>query len=69
MFLLLIVFVGLENRIYHLRQNSQKLFNGTLSWLIPANMVVLLLAGFYSFGSGLFITRLKILGGLQSFMF
>jgi hypothetical protein len=45
MFFLLIIAVGLENWIYNLRQASQEEFSGTLSWLVPANMAVLLLAG------------------------
>jgi len=45
MFLILSVAVGLENWIYNLRQISQKEFSGALSWLVPANISVLLLAG------------------------
>jgi hypothetical protein len=45
MFLILSAAVGLENWIYNLRQISQKEFSGALSWLVPANISVLLLAG------------------------
>ena len=45
MFVIMSVAVGLENWIYNLRHSSQSEFSGTLSWLIPGNLVVLLLAG------------------------
>ena len=45
MFVIMSVAVGLENWIYNLRHSSQSEFSGTLSWLIPGNLAVLLLAG------------------------
>jgi apolipoprotein N-acyltransferase len=45
MFFILSVAIGLDNWINNLHQVSQKEFSGALSWLVPANIAVLLLAG------------------------
>ena len=45
MFFIFSVAIGLENWIYKLREISRKEFSSVLSWLVPANIAVLLLAG------------------------
>ncbi|MDP1715212.1 MAG: hypothetical protein Q8L41_10765 [Anaerolineales bacterium] len=45
MFFILSVAIGLENWIYNLRKVSQIEFSGALSWLVPANIATLLMAG------------------------
>lgn len=46
MFFILSIAFGLDNWIDNIRQVSQKEFSGALSWLVPANIADLLLAGF-----------------------
>ncbi|MBL0345507.1 hypothetical protein [Candidatus Villigracilis affinis] len=45
MFFILSVAIGLDSWINNLHRVSQKEFGGALSWLVPANVAVLLLAG------------------------